>query len=275
MAHARSTRKPRKKYQPTPEQIAATEERDRALHAEAAAAMADPDVIRQRVAQALGPGIPAQIRRWSLRNVLLILSQAEQRGITLTDVDTKSGWAKRGRRPAKGQTGLRIVRPVGAIDSDDSTDEATDAPATDAQDESIVRFRMVPRWDISQTVPFSTSGDDSTDAVCSGCDAAPGEPCRPACICLACGAPAAPDESPADALWNNLTDQITRAGYRFVWPDGSIGPAEVRADHDARAAYAGIAALSPEGLADLAVILGEIITRASRRRAALAPPAAP
>lgn len=269
MAH--KTCKPRRP-RCTPEQVAAAKERDRNLRAQAAADMASPDAIRRRVAQLLTGGMPRRLLRYSLRNQLLILRQAEQRGITLADIDTKAGWVRRGRLIAKGQAGLRIVQPVGATD-DDTTDDDTNETTDPAQHEQRPRFRMAPRWDISQTAPMdSDAADEGGD--CPGCDAEPGEPCRTGCTCLGCtGQTCAEDQDnvePAEVLWNKLTDQLTKAGYRLIWPaaDADLSGHRVRADHDARIVHADVTATAdPAALADLAVILGEVITRAGNERA--------
>jgi hypothetical protein len=269
---ARKARKPRR----TPTDPAA-QQRDNELKAAAAAEMRDPDAVRRRVATLLGDGIPRRLLRFSLRNQLLILQQAEQRGITVTDIDTKKGWNRRGRLIATGQTGLRIVRPIGTPDDDTTTAEApsasTTSPAAAPGDATTEQprplFRMSPRWDISQTVDMTEPR--TTGADCPGCPAQPGEPCQPGCTCPACIEQA--DDTPAaDVLWNSLIKQLADEGYRLVWP---AAPADLRgrqlvADHAGATVYASLTAgaADPDAIAELAVILGDIIARAEDRRAA-------
>ena len=190
------TSRARRRY--TPEQRAARAEQDQQLNGEARADLADPQVIRRRIADLLTGRTPARLLTYSLRNQLLILRQAEQRGITLTDIDTRVGWNRRGRLIAAGQQGLRIARPVGAEDDDSgqATDPDADQPDTDpGTNRSRPRFRMSPRWDISQTVPMDQPPDadvhSDEEAACPGCDTGPGEPAS-----RAAPAPAAPARPP-------------------------------------------------------------------------------
>jgi hypothetical protein len=267
----------RRKYTSTPAERAAAKQRDRSLRAQAAADMADPEVIARRIRQVLGEGMPARLRTYSLRNLLLILRQAEERNLTLTDIDTRNGWIRRGRIPA--QPGLRIVRPVdddntpAAADTDTNADDFDDAG--EGEEGARPGFRMAPRWDISQTVAL-TSGQPADDeqAQCPGCDAGPGEPCRRCCNCAACTgdtAPHTPDVIPADVVWNCLQDQITRAGYRFDWPAQAetLHGAKVRADHHAHTVHVDMWATAgdPDALTAIAAALGEIITRRDAERA--------
>lgn len=275
----------RRRY--TPEQRAARAEHDRQLHAEARADLGDPEVIRRRIADLLTGRAPARLLTYSLRNQLLILRQAEQRGITLTDIDTRVGWNRRQRLIAAGQQGLRIARPVGTEDDDNGqvTDPDPDQPGTEpGTGESRPRFRMSPRWDISQTVPMDETpeADAPTDeeAACPGCDTSPGEPCRPGCTCPGCtGTHPASEGTPADVLWNSLQQQITNAGYRFGWPApaATLAGATVRTDHDTRTVHVAMHAdaANHNAVTALATALGEIITRAaedSDRRAIEAQP---
>lgn len=275
----------RRRY--TPEQRAARAEQDRQLNAEARADLADPQVIRRRIADLLAGRTPARLLTYSLRNQLLILRQAEQRGITLTDIDTRLGWNRRGRLIAAGQQGLRIARPVGAEDDDsgEATDPDTDQPDTDPDtNRSRPRFRMSPRWDISQTVPMDQVPDadahSDEEAPCPGCDTSPGEPCRPGCTCPGCtGTPPAGENTPADLLWNSLQEQITNAGYRFHWPApaATLAGATVRTDHDTRTVHVAMDAdaADHDAVSALAVALGEIVTRTAQdsdRRAIEAQP---
>lgn len=270
------TSRTRRRY--PPEQRAARAEQDRQLNAEARADLADPEVIRRRIADLLTGRGPARLLTYSLRNQLLILRQAEQRGITLTDIDTRVGWNRRGRLIAAGQQGLRIARPVGAEDdnSGEAADPDADQPDTDpGTSGSRPRFRMSPRWDISQTVSMDQPPDadvhSEEEAACPGCDTGPGEPCRAGCTCPGCtGTPPAGENTPADLLWNSLQEQITSAGYRFWWPApaATLAGATVRTDHDARTVHVAMDAdaADHDTVSALAVALGEIITRTGQDR---------
>jgi hypothetical protein len=270
MARTSATRARRSRY--TPEQRAERAEADARLLDAAAAAMADPDLITRRMRQAV-TGMSARILSYSLRNQMLLMEQAEQRGVALHDVDTFKGWQARGRQVRKGERGLRIVRPVGL---DDDTDQDTDPGRDDNPDAQIrVRFRFMAVFDVSQTdeVEGSTGTDDHGGA-CPTCDAEPGVPCRPGCTCAGCTGELdklTATQEPAEVAWNRLQEQITQAGYRFDWPATveALAGAQVRTDHNARTVHVGMFAdaADPDSLATLAVALGEIITRAERDHA--------
>ncbi|HEY3478494.1 MAG TPA: hypothetical protein VGL02_06285 [Streptomyces sp.] len=112
---------------------------DRAWLALAALADAGPGnvVVEQLLAAA------PSVQHLSLRNQITLLVQAGERGIALRDIDTDTGWARRGRAPA--QPGLRIVRPH-------------DDPARPGR----TLFRVSCRWEFSQTEP--ASGDVAPQA---------------------------------------------------------------------------------------------------------------
>lgn len=104
---------------------------DRAWLALAALAEAEPDnvVAEQLLAAA------HSVQHLSLRNQITLLVQAGEQQIALRDVDTETGWARRGRVP--NQTGLRIVRPH---------DEPGHAGGRRL-------FRVSYRWEFTQTDP--------------------------------------------------------------------------------------------------------------------------
>lgn len=121
---------------------------DRAWIALAALAEADPDnvVAEQLLAAA------HSVQHLSLRNQITLLVQAGEQQIPLRDVDTETGWARRGRVPS--QTGLRVVRPH-------------DQPGRRS---SRREFRVSYRWEFAQTEP--ASGDVPAQAT----PAAAGDP---------------------------------------------------------------------------------------------------
>lgn len=250
----------------TPEQRAERARQDTALFDRTAQTLAgDPQVIRDRIRRAV-TGVSPRILGYSLRNQTLLFDQADERGITLTDVDTFRGWQRRGRQVRRGEHGLRIIRPVGL--DDDATgnqDQEDDERPADEQEAPRVRFRVMTVFDRSQTDGIGEDTEEDQD--CPSCGATTGEPCRPACTCPTCGAEPEADDTPGEVLWNNLYEQITRAGYTFDWPAGITG-ARVSTDHDARAVRVALFATpdDPDALADLAAALAEIITRADQHK---------
>jgi hypothetical protein len=71
---------------------------------------------------AISGSVSPKILPYSLHNKILLAAQAEDRGITLRDVDTFHGWKHRGRQVCKGKRGLRIVRPI-VYDHESTKDE--------------------------------------------------------------------------------------------------------------------------------------------------------
>ena len=55
--------------------------------------------------------VTASLPHYSFGNRLLLLSQAEQRGMALTAVMSYRAWQKAGRQVRKGERGLRILAP--------------------------------------------------------------------------------------------------------------------------------------------------------------------
>ncbi|MGH3680100.1 MAG: ArdC-like ssDNA-binding domain-containing protein [Natronosporangium sp.] len=241
---------------------------DQKLFEQSTADMADPDLVADRMRTALA-GMSPRILGYSLRNQMLLIRQADQRGIKITDVDTYRGWKRRCRHVRQGEQGLRIVRPVGT-DDDDQPDpaEGGDHDRDDSNGDGDVaprpRFRFTPRWDISQTDPDEVAerveGDD-----CPSCDATPEQECADGCGCLACATRTGhTDAEPADVAFNRLQEQIVAAGYRFGWPATTtdLNGARVRVDHHAATVHVHMfAAADPRAIADLAAALGAILTR--------------
>jgi antirestriction protein ArdC len=111
----------------------------------------------------------ARFHDYSLGNWLLLWSQAEQRGTTVTRPAGYQRWQKLGRQVRKGETGYRILAPVtrkAIIDRGDSEDE----------ERSVVGFRVVTVFDIAQTEgeplpdvgPSRLTGDGSVDLLEAG-----------------------------------------------------------------------------------------------------------
>src|SRR5262245_15375683 len=100
----------RKPY--TPEQRAERDAKDAELREQARELLADPDAVAAMVAQVIQTR-SRRVASYSIRNMALLFKQAEERGAVLTDVDTYKGWRARGRGVRQGETGYRIVRPVG------------------------------------------------------------------------------------------------------------------------------------------------------------------
>lgn len=85
----------------------------------------------------------ASFHDYSLGNWLLLWSQAEQRGTTVTRPAGYRTWQRLGRQVRKGERGYRILAPVTRrITPDDDTEEP---------DRVVVGFRVVTVFDVAQT----------------------------------------------------------------------------------------------------------------------------
>lgn len=255
------------------QQRAARAEADAQLFDQSTADLADPELIERRIRTALS-GMSPRILGYSLRNQMLLLAQAEERGMSLRDVDTFNGWRQRGQQVRRGEQGLRIVRPVG-LDNDKDTESESDHDERDRstgheQDEAPrVRFRFMAVFDISQT--DEVVGDDDAETACADCGAEPGTPCLDGCQCAGCtGRLDHEAGDPAQVAWNRLQEQIEQAGYAFAWPatPADLHGLKVRLDHDSKAVHVAMLATAgdPETITALAVGLGEILTRAEQAR---------
>lgn len=257
------------------EQVAQLRDRDAEYMNRSTEYLEDSDGVRRFARNATDGRVSARILGYSLRNQTLLERQAEERGFRLTDVDTFRGWRERGRQVQKGETGLRLIRPVGKdADKDADPDATADQPESESaedqdQDDAEgqapkVKFRTGVVFDIAQTTGIER---EDTDA-CDLCAAATGEPCNPGCACSACGESEAKVNQAADILWNNLYEQITKAGYMINWPATAddLAGQRVRVDHDARTVHAELSATAddPDAVGELAAILAEIIARADR-----------
>ena len=278
MAPRTTTRNKPRRSSYTPEQRAERARLDAELLDRAAEKLAgDESVIGDWIRDAV-TGMSPRILGYSLRNQMLLMDQAADRGIVLRDVDTFRGWKRRGRSVRKGTQGLRIIRPVGITDDDASgnTDDEAPAPAQPAGDgdEKATRplFRMMVVFDISQT--DANPGENGPQA-CPACAAAAGDPCIPLCICGDCTGEwddLSTAEDPAALMWNNHYEQIRRAEYAFNWPADAadLNGARVRVDHDARAVHVAMTVTpdDTDALADLGAAVAQILTRTATDRAA-------
>lgn len=207
----------------------ASDERRAQLADLAREALADP-ALGARIAAMLTAGAAPKMFRYSVRNQALLARQADERGITLSDVDTYKGWAARGRQVRRGEKGLQIVRPSGRKAKDADAKAAAGKAEETAQDgekeQGKTRFCLMTVFDRSQT-----DGIEGFEAE----------------------APAVETE-PEAALMEALTAQADRAGYLLtVWDDAEAEHAEegtVTVDHDANVinVYGGP---TPEALAEL------------------------
>lgn len=255
------------------QQRAARAAADARLFDQSTTDLADPELIERRMRAALSQMSP-RILGYSLRNQMLLLAQAEQRGMSLRDVDTFKGWRQRGRQVRRGEQGLRIVRPVGLDDHEDTEAEPDhderDRATGQGQDETPrVRFRFMAVFDISQT--DEVVSDDDAETPCVACGAEPGTPCLHGCECVGCTGQLDPDgQEPAEVAWNRLQEQIVQAGYTFSWPakPADLDGLKVRLDHDTNAVHVAMLATAgdPEAITALAAALGEILTRAEQAR---------
>src|SRR4051812_44476583 len=119
---------------------------DRAWLALAALAEAEPDNV---VAEQLLAAAPT-VQHLSLRNQVTLLVQAGEQQLPLRDVDTETGWARRGRVP--GQTGLRVVRPH--VES--------------GRTAGHYGFRVSYRWEFAQTDPVESGAPPQTAPSAAG-----------------------------------------------------------------------------------------------------------
>ena len=229
----------RKKY--TPEDRAQREAADNAIKAAADEKLTDPTAVAGMVGKLVTITSP-RLLRYSLRNVALLMNQTEERGITLTDVDTKKAWRLRGYRIRKGETSLRIVAPKGtekAEGDDTGEQEPTEFITLDGDDqgdetEARTRFRMVPVYDICQMVEIEDFEGDPVEIE--------------------------PVADPAGVVRANLTGQLERLGYTVATTDDEQAAPLV--DDDAHAVTVSAAG----AVEQLAQAVAELITRPADQR---------
>lgn len=141
-----------KKRRYTPEQVAAAKERDTQLREQGEAALVAPE-FSARLVDLAESGVSLRILGYSVRNQALLMEQAAERGMPLRDVDTYKGWRERGRAVRKGETGLKIVRPVGRDTGDTEPTETsgTDSADQETNEDGPARFRLMTVFELSQT----------------------------------------------------------------------------------------------------------------------------
>jgi hypothetical protein len=218
----------------TQEQRIARDTADAAIRDSATELLTNPDAVAAMVSHLMTTTSP-KLLRYSMRNAAMLTQQAEQRGMTLTDVDSFRGWIERGRWVRKGEQGLRIVAPQGTESPSDDPAEQTDQ--NDDQD-IRVRFRMVTVFNISQTQGMEDAepaeGDTITD--------------------------------PTAVLRTTLAEQIERMGYTIMTTtDQAEGSATV--DDEART----VTVPAGEPVPDLARALASLITRPKAERPTIDP----
>lgn len=135
-------------------------EQDQQLRDTAQAVLDDPQ--QQAAMDAALSSASDRIRDYSDRNRALLYSQAQERGITLTDVGTYRQWSEAGRQVRKGERALRIAAPKGTEQRDaESTAESDQQQQEQEQEQDEVkrRFRMIAVFDRSQTDEVEQSDD--------------------------------------------------------------------------------------------------------------------
>ncbi|SCL12925.1 hypothetical protein GA0070616_0066 [Micromonospora nigra] len=256
------------------EQIKEFRQRDRQVMSRSTEHLEDAEGIRRFAQHAATGGVSLRILAYSLRNQALLAQQADERGFVLSDVDSVKGWRQRGRFVRKGETGLRLIKPVGKDKKDTDADEpeASDEREDDAddtdetgEDNGKPKFRTGVVFDVAQTaeIPPEERGQ------CAACNAEAGEPCNPGCLCPTC-TDYEPVGDAAEILWNNLLDQLTAAGYALDWPApaDALHGHRVHVDHEGRTVAAAfeVTAEHPAAVADLAAAVAQIIARSDRER---------
>jgi antirestriction protein ArdC len=111
----------------------------------------------------------ARFHDYSLGNWLLLWSQAEQRGTTITRPAGYRRWQELGRQVRKRETGYRILAPV-------TRKMTVDDGESELSERSVVGFRVVTVFDIAQTEgeplpdvgPSRLTGDGNVDLLEAG-----------------------------------------------------------------------------------------------------------
>ncbi len=185
----------------SPEQRDAREQADRVLRERARELLADPAAVAAMVTQLVTVSRSPRVLGYSLRNQALLVGQARERRMTMTDVDSFRGWRDRGRCVRTGERGLRIVAPRGTDTSEDTEPAEEINPEAgpgEPGETSRARVRMVTVFDISQT-----DGVEGAEVIGQARDA----------------------PNPAAALRDSLTDQLARRGFTVMLTD--TGEAEI------------------------------------------------
>lgn len=233
-----ATTKRKRRY--SADEVAAAKERDAQLADTATATLADPAEMTTIADWLLT--VQPSIRAKSLRNQALLFKQAQARGTTVTDVRSFRQWMEAGRCPLKG-TNYRITAPRGT-EADDSAQDDDTVPAAEAGDQETptkTRFRMVPVFDIADTV--GVEDFEGPEVIVPDVD-----------------------------LWGRLAEQVEKCGYTIKRTGD-----ENHVDHDAKVITIGEIAETDAAAAALGVQLAAVIThqRAGKSRPAMPLPTAP
>lgn len=113
----------------------------------------------------------ARFHRYSFRNVMLLLAQAEERGTTIRRVAGLHTWGELGRRVRKGERGYQILAPLPRrLSEDEATQIGPAAYDGDGRPKRVMRgAKIVYVFDIDQTdgdelpeppAPGALTGDD-------------------------------------------------------------------------------------------------------------------
>ncbi len=164
-------------------------ERVEALHDELVAAV-EQLVTGEQWQRALD--VASQFHNYSWNNLVLIQTQAIDRGFVPTRIAGFTQWKKLGRNVRRGERGLKILAPVTYRRRDDDVEDSPSATAR-----VLVGFRVAHVFDISQTdgEPLPTIGTET----------------------VAGDAP--------DRLWDATVAEIAEAGFtvhRDSWPDHNL-----------------------------------------------------
>jgi hypothetical protein len=180
------------------------------------------------------PAIGPRVRGYSVRNQVLLVQQAEERGLSLRDVATYRQWRELGRAVRRGERGLRIVGYTGA----DDAPETAEATPADSGSEPRNRFRMMAVFSVDQLAdenepqpePEPGPGVDWPDSLYEDEPAA--APAAPAQRPPTQPTPASGEGTPAQRLRAGLLARVQAAGFELA--DDPEQAAPVHVDHAAR-----------------------------------------
>lgn len=139
-------------------------------------------------------GTVAKFHRYSARNILLLLIQAEERGTEITRVAGYRTWQTLGRQVRRGEKGYEVLAPVRRrLSSEEAAERAAvGLPAYDAEGRPIMivrGFRIEHVFDISQT-----DGEQ---------------------LPTMAAVPYLVGDGPA-GLWEAVSDLLTKAGFAII-----------------------------------------------------------
>lgn len=236
----KSGAKTSRRRQYTPEEISQFKANDNALMDRADEALSDPDgrMVAAVVEYAANGHLSPRFFTYSLRNQAMLIQQAEDLGIVLSDVGTRKHWRELGHTIIDNRP-MRIVRPRGrnAAADDQADNEQHDGDQAEGEESESIRYRMMTVFDVSQTegpeydpdesfVPAAFRGVEDTASECPQCGRTECDPHN-----FACHNDTPP--TPAEALAYSLRVQLERAGWSLTYE----ADAEPRTDDDARVIY--------------------------------------